>query len=1047
MCFVNAFAQSYTFEESSVPSQWISANGGNLALSIEHYKEGYQSLEWTTNGTTNITVSFTSFSAAAGNSAFMYIYSPQITYDTLQVEFLYNATVKKKAIYLVNYKGWHEFNRAYTEYALATSATINTLRITIKPTSQATRILYFDAVNLNRTTDAARMMGSHWVLEKQYFGSTSDTSSLSLFANPIDIPVVSPTAQELSALTSLQNTLKRTATAGNSTDLAAAKAYVTSLNIIRNSDGTVSGNVIDASMGALTTTFMTDIAKKVEILAADALKDANTMTLFRNFVDHLLDQGISEGCNLELASNNYNPCRDIPNGFLDAMSAYSPEQKVEILKLIRWISFYGTMYYPQNDYLSKQVSDIIYLFLPTMMAVALNQQDNATCVRELKAFKRYLDRNTEYTPGGKDILKPDGTGFHHNTNYNNYMYAYKTWVDYIYNLRGTSFKINADSYQRFKKAVLTVYTMGTNDTGDVRYFANSLSGRKPFDTNVQFTKAQFEKLISVGADCLGTNDTDLEASYNFFFKTTKYSTPAKSYEGFHQFNYSPIGIYRKANWVATMRAPTTKFFGAEIYDKTNRFGRYQSHGALEIMYEGTLDASGYITNGTGGGWDWNVIPGTTTVQYTSWLEMMPNKNLTDRFDQYTKTKNFAGALSMGDCGMFACDFDQIDTWGGQRYTATNLAFKKSMFAFDNMIISLGSDISSSGTYSSGMITSTNLFQNIMSGSSGNFIYNGTTLTSPYNASITMAADKWLITPQGTGYFIPAGNDPLQIKFGSQTTPMDDGSDYAAPTTTVAAAKAYLNHGVKPSAKSYSFVAVPATNSTSMATLAAQMANGGGSIYQILSQNGNVHALLYKPLNITAYSFFTSASDLTYGIVKSTTAPHLLMDKYDANVNRHYFAVSDPNLHPISDAVYGWLPVSSQTTLTLLGSWIPISNVEGVTFSAPSSGLTQIQIKMYNGEPIYFGVKSTGDTTSIQPIKQNNWVQFTKSNEAIHLSLSEISAPDLEIKIYSSIGKIVYDNRIANPVGIIDISTSKLNSGILFCTVSTVAGTKTFKWVN
>ena len=1041
--FQSVFAQSYSFEASTVSTDWVASNG-SLALSSEHFKEGTRSLQWETSGNSVLTITFTAFTASTGNSAFLQIYSQEITNDTLTVEFLYFATVKRKAVFLCNYKGWHEFNRAYVEYASTASTSITSVRITLKPTSTSTRSLYFDNVNFNKTTEANRIMGSHWVLDKNYL--TADTDLLSYFANPVDIPVETPTTQELASLASLRNTLKRSPTPGTSAALTTAKNYVNSLNIVRNTDGSVRGNIINTSATSLTETFMTDLVDKLEVLAAAALNDATTMNLFQNFVDHLLDQGISEGCSYRLFSNSYNACKIIPAGLLDILPACTSDQKIEIVKLVRWLSFYGTMYYPQNTYLANNVSDVIYLFLPHIMGIALNQPDNATAVRELKAFKRYLDRNTEYVPGGGDILKPDGTGFHHNTHYNNYMYAYKTWAQYIYYLKGTPFRISTDAYQRFKKAIISFYIMGTQDTGDSRYFANALSGRKPFDTVVQFSKAYFDYLVAIGADCLGTQDDEVAAAYNYFFKTTKYNAPTQPYEGFYQFNYSPLGIYRKGNWVASMRSPTTNFFGAEIYDDQNRFGRYQANGSLEILYSGSLSANGYPSSSTGsGGWDWNVVPGATSVHYTSWQEMMPYKSPNGRFDQKTKTKNFAGALSFGDCGMFACDFDQLDTWSNSAYTATNLVYKKSMFAFDNMIISLGSSVSSSGTYASDMITATNLFQNIVS--SGSLTINGTAQVSPYSATISTSADNWLVTPLGTGYFIPKGNDALEVKFGSQTTPNYTGADYAAPTTTVTAAKAYLNHGVKPSSKSYSFVVVPATNAASMQSLASQMANFGGSIYQLHAQNSSVHALTYKPLNITAYSFFGAASNLSFGIIKANTAENLVMDKLDVETNRHYFAICNPNLKPVSNATYDWISSSSQTTLTLAGDWLPVNIVSGVVFSTPSGGQTQVTVNFSNGEPIYFGVKLLTDTTALPAINDDDWVRFSKDTENLHLVFSKLEATDLCVKVYTTNGQLIYNQKMKNSMQSLDIPTASLQRGLLFCLLSNGKQTKTFKWLN
>lgn len=1046
-CALGAQSQSFLFEDTTTPAGWVATNG-TLTLSTSHFKEGTQSLCWETAGKSVMNVTFTSFIASTGNSTFMQIYSPEITNDTLKIEFLYYATVKRTANFLCNFEGWREFNRAYTEYASTLSSSISSVRITLKPTTPAARKIYFDNVNFNYTTEITRIVGSQWVLDRAYF--TADTSSLALFANPVDIPVTTPTAQELTDLNTLRTTLKRTPTAGTSTTLAAAKTYAQSLNIVRNTDGSVRGNAINTSASSLNITFMTDISAKLEVLAAAALTDATTMTLFQNFLDHVLDQGIAEGCNFALASNNYTPSRVIPAAFLDILPACTTAQKLKVLRLIRWISYYGMLYYPQSRYLANQVSDVIYLFAPHMMGIALFQPDDATAVRELKAFKRYLERNTEYVPGGGDILKPDGTGFHHNTHYNNYMYAYKTWAENMYYLKGTQFRISTDAYQRFKKAVLAMYTMGTLDAADTRYHANSLCGRNPFGSGmqVQFSKDLLDKLILIGGDCLGTTyDDELAAAYNFFYKTTKYSVAAKNYDGFYQYNYSPTGIYRKANWVATMHAPTTNFFGSEIYSGANRFGRYQSHGALEILYSGSLAANGYPTNGTGGGWDWNVIPGTTTVHYTSWQEMMPNKTTTDRFDQFSKTKNFSGALSFGDCGMFATDFDQIETWGSQKFTPTNLTFKKSMYAFDNLIISLGSGINSSGTYDASMITATNLFQSIISSASGNFLLNGSTITKPNSTTISSTADNWLITPQGTGYFVPQGNDPIEIRYNDQTTPVESGADYDAPATTSSAAKAYINHGVKPSSKSYVFVVVPATNAIAMQTLATQMANGGGSVYQVLSQNSAVHALQYKPTNVTAYSFFGAASNLSFGIVKANTAENLLIDKYDVETNRHYFAACNPNLKPVADATYGWVASPSQTTLTLVGDWFPVGAANGVVFSAPSGGQTQVTVSFTNGEPVYFGIKLKSDTTALKVINENNWVSFSQNKNNLQLLFSMPETENLIVKIHNSNGQLIYNQYIKNSLQVLNIDTAAFQRGLLICSLSKGKETKSFKWIN
>lgn len=62
-----------------------------------------------------------------------------------------------------------------------------------------------------------------------------------------------------------------------------------------------------------------------------------------------------------------------------------------------------------------------------------------------------------------------------------------------------------------------------------------------------------------------------------------------------------------------------------------------------------------------------------------------------------------------------------------------------------------------------------------------------------------SADLWMVTPQGTGYFVPKGNDPIVIKHGEQESPNETGDNVDSPVT-VTAAKAYIDHGVKTSDK-------------------------------------------------------------------------------------------------------------------------------------------------------------------------------------------------------------------------------------------------------
>lgn len=88
--------------------------------------------------------------------------------------------------------------------------------------------------------------------------------------------------------------------------------------------------------------------------------------------------------------------------------------------------------------------------------------------------------------------------------------------------------------------------------------------------------------------------------------------PAQAPQGFFVYNYGSAGIFRRADWMVTLKGYTTDVWGAEIYTKDNRYGRYQSYGSVQIMGKGnpvSRTGSGFVQEG----WDWNRLPGTTTI--------------------------------------------------------------------------------------------------------------------------------------------------------------------------------------------------------------------------------------------------------------------------------------------------------------------------------------------------------------------------------------------------------------------------------------------------
>ena len=232
----------------------------------------------------------------------------------------------------------------------------------------------------------------------------------------------------------------------------------------------------------------------------------------------------------------------------------------------------------------------------------------------------------------------------------------------------------------------------------------------------------------------------------------------------------------------------------------------------------------------------------------------------------------------------------------------------------------------------------------------------------------------------------------------------------------------------------------------MQTLSAQMANGGGSIYQIHSQSGNLHALTYKPKNITAYTFYGASFNQTFGIVKSSTAEHLLMHRPDAQTGRQYFAASNPNLKPVTDANYGWKSSSSQTTLTLHGEWLPVEAVPGVQFHAPANGETQITLTFSEGEAIYFTLKRPDDT-AVEKTEKSDLFKITNLKNQLIISPKSDLNEDTEVRIYSTAGQLLYQNKILNMDNSLTVDLNNFTNGIYYGRIAGKNINYTFKWIH
>ncbi len=315
-------------------------------------------------------------------------------------------------------------------------------------------------------------------------------------------------------------------------------------------------------------------------------------------------------------------------------------------------------------------------------------------------------------------------------------------------------------------------------------------------------------LAIAGGHILGLSsaDTILAGEYNRLFGVSadfgyESVAPLSRSSGFFQFNHANLGIFRKNDWLAGMKGFTNGLWGAELYPTANRYGRYQSYGTLEIIYPGDEKIGNGYNVST---WNWNYNPGATTI-VLPWT-MLHGEYA--RIDEY-QAGGFSGALAFlnkngevlvnthGTVGVFAMDFQEVEGLGfstkyGPNTHNKTFRWNKSTWAFEDMLIALGSDISNNDESHP---TVTTLYQRL--DNTGNEVLaNGdiqeqATILDGKNAN-------WVISNYSTGFYLVPGNDDIHLWKGEQQTPNHDQIDPSAYGSNPISKYCigYINHGDK-----------------------------------------------------------------------------------------------------------------------------------------------------------------------------------------------------------------------------------------------------------
>lgn len=899
--------------ESGLPADYSASSASTISISNNHKKSGANSLQWNTKHNEILSINNLQIPAAeiynySANSAQFWIYSKAITNDTLVFKFYDNTNaLKREARIVLNYKGWRDFHRSYRyDYNKGTEQPgfiLNKITVTYRGYQGNTESnqVFFDEMTYAGNGDT-RIPGPHNGKDYLDFRFTSNyTQAILAYNNQPDMPLSAISPAELSAIENLKVLYKRTVGSATLVQIAEAKNYVNALNITLNTDGTLNGRGI-YDIYKLDT--LLKVSNYVSYLSRAYVKnnDTDALAKLNSFLSYLIDQGLAEGGRIVIPYNDYSSARNFPIGFLEAIPLLTDQSlREKVVKLLKWSHEFNTIY--NTNPVPGLEMDFLHIKSNFLVELALLENTNDEIARDLKSFGRYLEQFTYSSAGARDGIKVDGVGFHHNSQHISYQYAYGTWISRAFELKGTPFKISQTAYQNMSRAIKTLFL----ETSKGAFYPNSASGRGPFPSSVPVNAVAFDRLVQVGGDLIGeSTDPEMARFYNYVFQENKYPVTAANYDGYYQLNYAQTGIMRKNNWIAVSRGLTDRMFGAEIYAEANRYGRYQSYGALEVLYDGSLTSTGYIAGGAG--WDWNMMPGATTVKL-SYENLKPIPAGTA--SEY-QADAFAGALADGNTGVFGMNFVEN---AGAKYVGSNLKFRKSVFTFDSLMVCLGSTISA--TNSADPVITT-LFQGVNAVSNPSiYINSATPVSSAYDQAVSTTTNGlWLVNGQTTGYYIPKGNGDVNIFRGTQTTPLHTTNNVSS-TASANVSKAWFAHGVKPTASKYQYVVVPATSPQKMDALSTKIAQG--ELYQVLKQTDSVHAVKYIPDSSILYSCFLAQPNINTGFVKGISGRALLAVR-EKGRDTLVVKIANPDLNATENAESTWISAVSEVTVSLKGNW-------------------------------------------------------------------------------------------------------------------------------
>lgn len=906
----SAFAQFVSFEEE-IPCNFKSSDKQELALSSSYYKEGSKSLEWKFSPNSILDIPSESvFTLEGDNGITLWIYNEKPQQDSLRFEFYSpNGHVSHHFGFRLYAAGWRACWISF-KHMQGDKQDKKIAGYRIIAPNRTGRVfidrLTFPVKKINdRTTPDLQMPTNnsltyrdlwHWCRVWQWEQYQYDL--------PLSESLTTDEKQELATVEARLTAILDTPKAPKK---GISKAYSTfkAANIRPSSNGftgapVVAPDELNRRKGELS---WNDLEDMLSGFAYDAYYNHSAQSAKNYFLvwDYAINQGFAFGSGMGTNHHyGYQVRKIYTTAWLMRDAIWKAPNRDNILSaLIFWSALQETRI--PFQYGRDELLDSWHTLLMAKTVSALLFVDERERARALAGLSRWLSGSLQYSPGTIGGIKVDGTTFHHGGFYPAYTTGVLAMVGQFIALTShTRYVPTMEARQVLKSAFISM-----RNYCNIYEWGIGISGRHPFGGSMKENDVAAFAYLALAGDLSGESNTfdhHLAADYmrlcnndtpEAIYFRKEGITPAKAPQGFFVYNYGSAGIFRRNDWMVTLKGYTTDVWGSEIYRKDNRYGRYQSYGSVQIMGYPSRKASGFDENG----WDWNRLPGTTTIHLPFDLLDSPLPGTTMAHSK----ENFSGSSSLeGKNGMFAMKLMERNL---KNFTPDFVA-RKSVFCFNNRMICLGTGISNSNA---SFPTETTLFQSTFQKGKSDIYVDGKLKNVPFHQELN-DGKRHCIQDGYNNYYLVNG-DNVQIQIARQ----DSHHEKTRAKTQGTFASAYINHGAAPQNAGYEYMVLiqPSPKELDAARRKAP--------YQILHKDSIAHVVIDKQTGITAYAAFETYLPQKDELFLSIPAETMVMQKQSGS--NLLLSVCDPNLN-ISEKAFTTKEPSRpiEKKLILKGQW-------------------------------------------------------------------------------------------------------------------------------